>query len=132
VTVAFEPLPEPHPASEILLPRQNPALGGAATRPPFRPDRDAEKAVARAAASLRSRQQATLSGATSATARAGGLEYRQQPHQQQQSHHQQAGGGSRLARSLSTVKDSLTEGASWLWNTPNPGASPLSVASSSI
>ena len=115
VASAFEPLPVPQPANETLLPRQNPALGGAATRPPFRPDKQADRVVARAAASLRARQQATLSIATSISGREGSGGLRTTAEQQLQP------GSSRLVRGLSVFKDSFGAGVNWLWNAPNPG-----------
>ena len=113
MALAFLLLPEPQPAVEELLPRQSLVSGGAATRPPFRPDRAADRDVARAVADLHSRQHATLSrvatvGRAGESSSGGGGEP-QQP------------GSSRLARSLSAVKDSLA--ASWLWNAPDPGES---------
>lgn len=106
VAAAFAPLPEPHPADETLLPRQRPALGGAATRQPFRPDQQADRDVARAVAVLRARQHSTLSASFAAGNR-GPIE--SQP------------GTSRLARGLSSLADSVAGGAAWLWNSPDPG-----------
>jgi hypothetical protein len=110
VAAAFAPLPAPHPADEALLPRQRPALGGAATRQPFRPDHQADREVARAAASLRARQHATLSASFAGGGQAGAAGDGGQP------------GSSRLARGLSSLADSVAGGAAWLWNAPDPGA----------
>ena len=126
MAAAFQPLPKPLPATEALLPRQNPLLGGAATRPPFRPDKDADRAFSRAAASVRARQQATLSvsavagGTTGPTPPGSGRGAGSQPATGR--HQRQPSGGSRLVRGLSAVKDSISEGASWLWHGRDPGA----------
>lgn len=129
----FRLLPAAQPASEALLPRQDPATGGAATRPPFRPDRSLDLALSRAAASLRLRQQAAL-GAGGAAAPPGvasppGSGRGEGPGSAQPGsartpggvHHTRhgsagAGAGGRLVRGLSAVKDSLAEAGSWLWN----------------
>lgn len=134
VAAAFEALPTPQPANETLLPRQRPALGGAATREPFRPDKQADRVIFRAAASLRASQHATLSVLTSVNGQqgAGGVgapeqsqpnssrEQPSQPGSSRSRHDQSQPGSSRLVRGLSALVDSVAGGAfSWLWNAPN-------------
>lgn len=125
-------LPSPHPASETLLPRQQPTTGGAATRPPFRPDKSADRAFSMAAGALWARQSAALhsaeaaqaaplgsgrraaaAGPGTAVAAAAAPGHRRQP--------SAGAGGNRLVRGLSAVKDSLEGGVRWLWDTPDPG-----------
>ncbi|KAL4440168.1 hypothetical protein ABPG75_003169 [Micractinium tetrahymenae] len=140
VAGAFAPLPAPVPASEQLLPRQQPSTGGSATKTPFRPDRSTDRAVARAAGLLRTRQQAALSVASSlarndsgslaaaaagaaGAAGSGALPPLAPAPPGHRRHLRQASGasaGARLGRTLSAVKDSLATGATWLLNTPDP------------
>lgn len=146
MAAAFALLPAPAPPTEQLLPRQQADTGGSATRAPFRPDRSTDRAVARAAGLLRTRQQAALSVASSlalhdsvgalaagagagagsaAPAGSGALPPRAPTQPGHRRHLRQASGGSagaRLGRTLSAVKGSLATGASWLLNTPDPGA----------
>ncbi|PRW39140.1 kinase domain [Chlorella sorokiniana] len=136
---AFALLPSPHPATEALLPRQRTVTGGAATRPPFRPDKEADRAFSRAAASVHLRQQAALNADMAAgaagTAAAGaaavgspgapGAGRRhvtiQLPSAPGSARPAVQSPGERLVRGLSAVKGSITEGASWFWNgPPNP------------
>lgn len=143
VAAAFALLPAPHPATEALLPRQRTVTGGAATRPPFRPDKEADRAFSRAAASVHLRQQAALNagaaagaaGAAAAGGAAGGpgagrrhvtVQLPSEPGSARPAAHSP---GERLVRGLSAVKDSITEGASWFWNgRPNPGGVQWRVA----
>ena len=149
VAEAFALLPAPHPATEALLPRQHPGTGGAASRPPFRPDRSADRAMARAAASLRARQQGTLSSSTvgplgaasgaatsAATSGIGGMPAAAAAAVPAKAplvpaaaaapaappeggHHRRK--PSLLEQTLSAVKGSIAGGASWMWNTRDPG-----------
>lgn len=142
----FTLLPRAQAASEALLPRQNPATGGAAVRPPFRPDKSMDLAFSRAAGSLHLRQQVALSAVAGAVAAPG---VASPPNSGRgegpgsarpgsargpvaTSHHQRhgsAGAGGRLVRGLSAVKDSLAEAGSWLWNGRDHGERMLGSSS---
>ncbi len=142
MAASFALLPSPQPATEALLPRQRTVTGGAATRPPFRPDKEADRAFSRAAASIHLRQQAALNAGTAAGAAAVGTPGGtpgapgsrrrhvtvQLPSAPGSARPAVQSPGERLVRGLSAVKDSITEGATWFWNgPPNPGGRRMPV-----